>query len=388
MNIHQNISVQYNYQILFEKDLFDSNNSTLAQTLLSQSKREAKVVVVVDKGVVDHHPGVIDKITSYFNHYETLVLAAPPLIVAGGEQTKNTTDEFDKTLALINDAKIDRHSYLLAIGGGAVLDMAGFAAAVAHRGIRHIRIPTTVLSQNDSGVGVKNGINYFGKKNFIGAFSPPVAVLNDVSFLFTLDDRDWRSGIAEAIKVALIKDQTFFDWLQQNVVPLNERNLDVMQDLVYQCARLHSEHIAQGDDPFEMGSSRPLDFGHWSAHKLEQLSSFEIRHGEAVAIGIALDVIYSSLAGLLDAASCDSILTLMDKFGFNLFSSHLMDQNGNRINPQLISGLEEFREHLGGKLTITLINGIGKQVEVHEMNEGIIERAVLQLQNRHLLHAN
>ena len=116
----------------------------------------------------------------------------------------------------IHEYGIDRHAYVLAVGGGALLDMVGYAAATAHRGVRLVRVPTTVLSQNDSGIGVKNSVNAFGKKNFLGTFAPPFAVFNDFTFLTTLSDRDWRAGISEAIKVALLKDATFFAFLEEH----------------------------------------------------------------------------------------------------------------------------------------------------------------------------
>ncbi len=388
MNISQEFSVQYNYKIEFTRDLFNSNNQILLKILHSDdSKKVVKAAFVIDDGVARCHPKIVENITRYFENIPSTELSATPLIVKGGEQAKNSTLEFDRTLSMINEAKIDRHSYLIAIGGGAVLDMAGFAASVGHRGIRHIRIPTTVLSQNDSGVGVKNGINYFGKKNFIGAFNPPVAVINDIEFLATLDNRNWRSGIAEAVKVALVKDRVFFSWLENNKNEVNNRELEVMQKLIFDCALLHSQHISQSNDPFEMGSSRPLDFGHWSAHKLEQLTNFEVKHGEAVAIGIALDVIYSQLSGLLDFHSCERILQLLGDYGFNLFHPMLLANDIISINPLLVNGLEEFREHLGGELTITLIDQIGSQVDVHEMDKKVIEQAANILKDKQSVHA-
>ena len=132
------------------------------------------------------------------------------LIFKGGETEKNNKESFQKILKSINDYSICRHSFVITIGGGAIIDMAGYASTIAHRGVKLIRIPTTVLAQNDAAVGVKNSINEFGKKNFLGTFSPPYAIINDLNFLKTLNQRDWISGIAEAIKVALIKDSTFF----------------------------------------------------------------------------------------------------------------------------------------------------------------------------------
>ncbi|MDQ2656276.1 MAG: 3-dehydroquinate synthase, partial [Bacteroidota bacterium] len=262
-------------------------------------------------------------------------------------------------------------SYLVAIGGGSVLDVAGYAAAVSHRGIRHIRIPTTVLSQNDSGVGVKNGINYFNKKNFLGTFAPPVAVFNDNHFLTTLDDAEWRSGISEAIKVALIKDAVFFDWIEANASRMAARDMDAMQYQIRRCAELHLQHIA-GADPFESGSSRPLDFGHWSAHKLEQLSDFTIRHGEAVSIGIALDTAYSFLSGRLAESSMRRVLQVIKTLGLPL-TDPMLEVTDSKS--PLLDGLNEFREHLGGRLTIMLLRDIGKGEEVHKMDPALVRQA-------------
>src|SRR5690606_26760740 len=190
------------------------------------------------------------------------------------QSLKTPQSSVDRISESVGRYGIDRHSSIMAIGGGAVLDAVGYAAAVAHRGIRHLRVPTTVLSQNDSGMGVKNGINYRGKKNFLGTFSPPVAVFNDNLFLLTLGDREWVSGISEAGMVALIKDAAFFDWIEAHAERLRSSDSEAMDYLMFGGAELHLQHIA-GADPFEFGSSRPLDFGHWSAHKLEQLSRFE-----------------------------------------------------------------------------------------------------------------
>jgi 3-dehydroquinate synthase len=298
-------------------------------------------------------------------------LVGEMITLPGGEVTKNSEEYFQKIVHAVNDHGIDRHSYLVAIGGGSVLDVAGYAAAVSHRGIRHIRIPTTVLSQNDSGVGVKNGINYFNKKNFLGSFTPPVAVFNDTHFLTTLDDVEWRSGISEAIKVALIKDAAFFEWLEKNAEKMVARDMDVMQYQIKRCAELHLQHIASGD-PFESGSSRPLDFGHWSAHKLEQLSNFTVRHGEAVAIGIALDTVYSFLSGRLNDDAMKRVLRVIRALGFSL--THPLLEVSSDKSP-LLDGLNEFREHLGGRLTIMLLRDIGKGEEVHEIDPAIVREA-------------
>ncbi|HYF70295.1 MAG TPA: 3-dehydroquinate synthase [Ohtaekwangia sp.] len=374
--LQQSFEVKFAYKVFFTTHLFDRDNS-LFQQFLDERKAEVppKLFFVLDENVVRHHTDLVDNIRNYFDASAAQKLVDEMLIIPGGESAKNDKALFYKIVNAVNEFKIDRHSYLIAIGGGSILDLAGYAAAVSHRGVRHIRIPTTVLSQNDSGVGVKNGINYFTKKNFLGTFAPPVAVFNDFHFLTSLDDNEWRSGISEAIKVSLIKDPVFFDWLVQHADDLIKRDMPAMQYLIYRCADLHLQHIRSAD-PFEMGSSRPLDFGHWSAHKLEQLTRFTVRHGEAVAIGIALDSVYSHLSGRLNRESLDKILSLIQTLGFAI-THPLLEVRDN--DSALLKGLEEFREHLGGRLNITLLNAIGNGEEVHHLDNALIKEASLWL---------
>jgi len=370
--LQQSFSVRFQYKIFFTKHLFDSANP-LFRDLLQDFTQEGvmkKLLFVIDDAVIKHHPQFKEQISHYISRIPSYTLATI-ISITGGEDVKNSDEYYLKVVAAIDKYGIDRHSFVVAIGGGSVLDMAGYASAVSHRGVRHIRIPTTVLAQNDSGVGVKNSINYFGKKNFLGTFAPPVAVFNDAHFLTTLNERDWRSGIAEAVKVALIKDAHFFRWLEENAAAMMAGDMNAMQYHVKRCAELHLQHIASGD-PFEMGSSRPLDFGHWSAHKLEQLTNFSIRHGEAVAMGIALDSTYSYLTGRLDEASLKRILSLLEALGFALLHP-LLEINSTQHS--LLQGLDEFREHLGGRLCITLLRAIGEGEEVHHIEPTLIIKA-------------
>ena len=292
--LEQTVNVTFRYPVHFTEGLFAPSNPLLADTLADEEVK--RVLFVVDEGVAEHHPKLIGEIHAYCEAWgKRLELVTSPLLVQGGEQTKNNPANVESVQHAIHQYGIDRHAYIVVIGGGAVIDMVGYAAATAHRGVRLVRVPTTVLSQNDSAVGVKNSVNAFGKKNFLGTFAPPYAVLNDLNFLTTLDKRDWLGGISEAVKVALLKDKTFFEFLEHNADLLVERDMKAMEHTVYRCAELHLHHIATSGDPFEFGSSRPLDFGHWAAHKLEAMTHYSLRHGEAVAIGIALDSTYAYL---------------------------------------------------------------------------------------------
>jgi 3-dehydroquinate synthase len=387
--INQCVQVTFNYDVHFTRGLFDLDNPILAQVISANGDITPKrVLVVVDGGVLHYQKGLLQKLSAYAGRYaDVLTLSGEPIIVPGGEGVKNDSRFIEQIHQIINATGLCRHSYVLAIGGGAVLDMVGYAAATAHRGIRLLRVPTTVLGQNDSGVGVKNGINAFGKKNFLGTFMPPYAVLNDFDFITSLDDRDWRSGIAEAVKVALIKDADFFNFIMTNADRLANRDMEIMERLIYRCSQLHLEHIANSGDAFEMGSSRPLDFGHWAAHKLEHLTNYSLRHGEAVAIGIALDTTYSYLTGQLLQSEWKSVLDTLKKLGFTLYISQLAEQLDRLDHPHCIfRGLIEFREHLGGKLTITLLEGIGQGMEVNQVDLSLYKDAISLLQDWEILH--
>ncbi len=324
--IQRTIQVGFQLRVFFTQGAFAPSNLLLKDVLTDkQVERVHRVLVVLDESLAQARPDLAAQIESYFAADSArLQLVCPPLVIEGGERTKNSYFHVSEIHSHIDRYHIDRHSYLIAIGGGALLDMAGLAASTAHRGVRHVRIPTTTLSQADSGVGVKNGINAFGKKNFIGTFTPPFAVINDFDLLQSLSDRDRRAGYVEAVKVALIRNREFFEAIESDAENLRAFEPQAVQRLIHRCAELHLQHIATSGDPFEFGSARPLDFGHWAAHKLEQLSEYKIRHGEAVAVGIALDVIYSRNAGFLDAASAERVLRLLETLGFELFANELL----------------------------------------------------------------
>jgi len=377
----QEIRHTFRYPLLFTTDVFAPENLALRDVVAVGGDLPARIVFVVDRGVMADRKGLRQLIARYARrHREVMTLAAPVLVIPGGERIKNTTRYVDRVQRLVNDVGICRHSYVVAVGGGAVLDVVGYGAATAHRGVRLIRLPTTVLAQDDSGVGVKNGINAFGKKNFLGTFAPPFAVINDFDFLSTLSDRDVRSGLSEAVKVALIKDAPFFDYLEANADRLRARDRSVLEYVVRRSAILHAEHIARGGDPFEQGSSRPLDFGHWAAHKLEQLTHHRLRHGEAVAIGLALDTTYSYLIGSLDESTWERILDLLQRLGLPLYDAALRPRRGGFKG--VLAGLEEFREHLGGELTIMLLRGIGQVYDAHDIDGRVMIRSTQLLSER------
>ncbi len=379
----QRFSIAYDFPVVFTHDAFATDNPWLAEILRRrESGKPSRLTIFVDDGVLAALPHLQNAISDYAAaHAGTIALTGGVIPVAGGEGVKNDPAQQTALLEALRDRAVDRHSYAIAIGGGAVLDAVGYAAAIFHRGVRHIRLPTTVLSQADSGVGVKNAINAFGQKNLLGTFVPPVAVINDTAFVDPLPAREKRAGMAEAVKVALIRDASFFQWLEDESTALADLDVTALARLIEHAARLHMRQIGLAGDPFETGTARPLDFGHWAAHRLEILTGHALSHGEAVSVGVALDTRYSVLAGMLPETDGERAVALLERLGLPTWNDALRapdEENGLAV----LRGLRDFREHLGGELTITLLRAIGRGEEVHTMDPTLIRRSIDWLAKR------
>lgn len=373
--INQSFKVDFKYKIIFTHDIFNTKNLDIIKTLNITNKNRKKVIIFIDKNVHKTNENISKKIQDYFKKYERYVnLVCKPILITGGEKIKNHYNLVKYAYKLIDIYKICRQSYILAIGGGTIQDLIGFVASTAHRGIRLIRIPTTTLSQDDSGVGVKNGINFNHKKNFIGCFNTPYAVINDFLLLNSLKNENFIEGFSEAIKVSLIKNKKLFFLIKNNTSKILNRDNDITEKIIYECAKLHANHISKKGDPFETKSSRPLDFGHWAAHKIESLSKYKISHGKSVAIGIALDCTYSYILKILKKDDWKNIITTLIKLKLPIYCEEL--SNIENTQKSIFNGLEEFREHLGGKLTITLIKNIGKKIDTHHINKNIYKKSI------------
>ena len=364
-------SVPFQHRLHFTRDVFNGEQGVLAHCLEPSGALLPKVQFWIDRSLLSG--GLRGDVQRFIDDHSHLLQSAGIHVAEGGEAVKNDWVHTERFLQAIHDADLDRRSYMVVIGGGAVLDAVGFAAATAHRGIRLIRLPTTTLGQADSGVGVKNAVNRFGKKNWLGAFAVPWAVINDAALLTTLPDRDYLAGFAEAVKVSLLKSATVFESLEAQATRIRARDPAATLPAIRASALLHRTHITEGGDPFEALEARPLDFGHWSAHRLETMTRFSLRHGEAVGIGVAIDTIYSSLVHGLAPSDAARVLGTLRALGLPLDHPQLADTTA------LFDGLEEFRQHLGGRLTLTMLRGIGDPIEVHEIDEQAMLEAIERL---------
>jgi 3-dehydroquinate synthase len=374
----QQFPIQFSYPVIFTQAMFLSDNPDKEKIRGLFESADNQLCICIDDGLKPYWSDIQQTLRAWFGQFPTQF----PLInfewVCGGEKIKQGLDGVLKIVDRFAALKLCRHSYILAMGGGAVLDVVGFAAAMIHRGIRLIRIPTTVLSQLDSGVGIKNGINWSGQKNYLGTFAPPHAVIIDYDFLKTLPKREIISGLSESFKVAIIKDIGLFHYLHENAEEIFSIDQKTLQEIVYRTALIHLDHIADSQDPFEQGSAHPLDFGHWAAHQLESISGHTISHGEAVAVGIAIDCCYAQIKQFITMGERDKILSAMNRCGLVLWHP-IIDRSNEE---KLLAGLSRFREHMGGKLSLSMPRSIGGMFEIHEVDEMAIRSSIEYLRNR------
>jgi 3-dehydroquinate synthase len=364
-------AVPFVHRLRFTEDVFGADQAVLAELLEPSGDTPARVQFWLDEHLSESTPHLKARIYGFVeDHDDRLTMPGNIQLVPGGEAVKNDIHIVERMLKCIHAADLDRRSYVVVIGGGAVLDAVGFAAALAHRGIRLVRLPTTTLAQADSGVGVKNAVNLFEQKNWVGTFGVPWGVVNDAALLETLPDRDFRCGFSEAVKVTLLKDAAAFDEICQSAARIRRRDARAAAPVIRRSAELHLEHITAGGDPFEALEARPLDFGHWSAHKLEVLSNFDLRHGEAVSIGVAIDTVYSSLVCGLPPADAERTLKCLVRLGLPLTHPAVEETDA------LFAGLEQFRQHLGGRLTLTMLPRVGSKIDVHEVDRPAMQEAI------------
>ena len=370
--------VSWTHRLMFTRDALDPLNPLLRDAVVGSgnSGSDRGMIAVIDGGVIDGNPEFMTRLEQHIGGRSDMPELREVMRAEGGESCKNDSTLVDEVLDAIDRNRICRKSTVLVVGGGAVLDAAGYAASIAHRGVRLVRMPSTVLSQCDSGVGVKNGINRFGKKNFIGTFVPPNAVLCDFDLLESLDDREWICGFSEIVKIALLKDLGLLETIEDNSARIVGRENEPSHAVISRSAELHLDHITAGGDPFELEEARPLDFGHWAAHKLEQMTDFSLPHGEAVSIGMALDSVYAELAGVSHKGLAERTLKILESLRLPVAHPAMARTD------ELLGGLDEFQEHLGGRLTITLIPTPGSQIDVHEIDDSLVRKSVQSLLDR------
>ncbi len=306
---------------------------------------DSKQVVIVSNTTVA--PLYLDQLLENLSGFQTIVVELPD-----GEQFK-TLDSINKIFDALLENKYSRNSTLIALGGGVVGDMGGFAAACYQRGISFLQIPTTVLAQVDSSVGGKTGVNHALGKNMIGAFYQPKCVIADMDVLDTLDDRQLKAGLAEVIKYGLIRDREFFDWLETNVPLLLERDKQALSFVIERSCINKAEIVAE--DEFESGIRAILNLGHTFGQAIETGVGYgQYLHGEAVAIGMGYAADLSRRLGWLNDVDVDRIIAILKKTGLPV------EPPENMNIPNFIDLMKVDKKNVDGEIRLILLESIGK----------------------------
>ena len=316
--------------------------------------RTSAMMIITDANVAEIAGGrMLELIRS--NGFKVELAAFP-----GGEDHKNlaTIGALTERMAEIG---LDRHSTVIALGGGIPGDVAGFAASVYMRGIRYIQVPTTLLAQVDSSVGGKTGVNLPQGKNLVGTFHQPSLVFIDVSFIKTLPEREYLTGLAEVIKYGIIWDSSFFGFLEQNQTAIGSRDPECLQQMVHRCCAIKADIVAQ--DETEGGIRALLNLGHTFGHALEALTGYRrYNHGEAVAIGIVLGARLAAESGRLSPGDHDRIKSL-------IFSLGLPTTYERLASDDIITQMRRDKKSVGGRLQLVLPTRIGSSQLFNDISE-------------------
>lgn len=290
------------------------------------------------------------------------------VLLPDGERYKNLAS-YEKILEALLNHRLSRDGLLLALGGGVIGDMAGFAAASYQRGIDFVQIPTTLLAQVDSSVGGKTGINHPLGKNMIGAFHQPKAVLIDTSTLERLPEREFSAGLAEVIKYGLINDLPFFAYLEENIEKIMMRNQEVLEEVIAHCCKAKADIVAR--DEKEAGVRALLNLGHTFGHALESLTHYEYyKHGEAIAVGMMMAAHLAKLEGKLKSADLLRIEALLQKA--NLPTTMQAPLSAEAIYQAMFLD----KKVRSGKLRLITIEALGKTMVRSDVAEDLILRAI------------
>jgi len=342
-------------------------------TRIAALRPGAKTFVVSDDNVARHTMAIAEAALARAG------LATNHMIVAPGEASKSYR-VFEQLCEVILKAQIERDDLIVALGGGVIGDLAGFAAAVVRRGLDYVQVPTTLLAQVDSSVGGKTAIDSSQGKNLIGAFHQPILVLADTALLDTLPQREFRAGYAELVKYGLLGDATFFNWLEANwreIFAGNSAGSFAREHAVTMACRAKAAIV--GRDERDTGERALLNLGHTFGHALEAACGFSERllHGEAIAVGMALAFDFSARLGLLPAVEVERVKRHLAEVGL---PTRLSDIPGPLPSvDRMMELIAQDKKVKRGMLTFVLLRAIGSAfvesgVEEHQVRAFLSEK--------------
>lgn len=345
-------------------DVFVGKSSVLIDLahFLSENYSNSAKIVLVDSNTIAHCFPILAEAIPELKEVELIE-------VEPGEGSKDLEicAHIWQTLSELN---IDRHAVIINLGGGVVTDLGGFVAAIYKRGVDCINVPTSLLAQVDASVGSKNGIDFMGFKNQLGAFTPPKGVFVCIDFLRTLDKRQLISGMAEVFKHGLIADSAYFN---EVVAQLNDIDFE---KVVFKSIAI--KHQIVTNDPFEKGERKKLNFGHTAGHAIESLSlekGVELLHGEAIAIGMLIEIELSLLKGLFSVQQQKEVYSLYQSF-FPLFAIKESDIEA------IIQRSKQDKKNRGEVFQFTLLESIGKAIINQEISNKEYYQAIINYNNQ------
>lgn len=327
------------YPIVFEKDF-----SGLLQELQKLNIQERRICIVTETQVGELYLKQVNELLT--GNCKQLI----SFVFPAGEASKNLAVVQDLYEQLIL-AQFDRNDVLLALGGGVVGDLTGYAAATYFRGIDFVQVPTSLLAQTDSSIGGKTGVDFRAYKNVVGAFHQPKLVYMNLSTLNTLSDREFNSGFGEIIKHGLIKDKAYLEWIIENQEGIQRRDLDVLMKMIRHSCNI--KRLVVQNDPKEQGERALLNYGHTLGHAIEKLLDFQFLHGECVAIGTHLANLISLKRGNLTQEEFKQIYDLYTYFGFPAMPDTLDPE-------EIVRTTKNDKKMLAGKIKFILLEEVGK----------------------------
>jgi 3-dehydroquinate synthase len=353
----------FNYDIIQSRNVFDINNKSIERCV-----KNRKLLIVISDTIERLY---YDRIDNYFENVAGKGMYSIVKINTG-EGFKNI-DNVQQVLEKAKHFGLGRRSLMVAIGGGILMDIVGFAASVFRRGINYIRIPTTLLGQIDAGIGIKTGTNFIGSKNYIGTFYPPAAVINDIELLKTLPLHEIRNGLAEIIKMAILVDRRLFELVEDNIPCLLDKCCDTETELEITGRAIITMIDQLKVNFYELNLERLVDFGHTFSPFIETNSNYSISHGFAVAMDMAISTEISYLKGKISADEHDRILNLFLKAGLNIYNEKTY------ISKPMWASLHDIELHRGGDLNLVVPLEIGNAAFIKnlgDLSENILGQAL------------
>lgn len=329
------------YDIVFAKDFHG-----LPEELAELNVESKRICIITDSNVDPLYGEEVKELL------QGKCIKVSKYVVPAGEENKNL-EQIKAIYKFLIEEGFDRKDMLLALGGGVIGDMTGYAAATYLRGIDFVQIPTTLLAQTDSSIGGKTGVDFDGYKNMVGAFKMPRLVYMNLAVLKSLDDRQFFSGFAEVMKHGIIKDALFYEWLIENMYEICERDLDTLEEMVMRSCSV--KKLVVEKDPTEQGDRELLNLGHTIGHAIEKAKNFELYHGECVALGIVAAAFISWKKEML---SMEEYYEIRD-----MFVPFYLPITVEGISPQEILKLTKSDKKMeAGQIKFVLLKKIGKAV--------------------------